>query len=93
MNIERVEPVGKDGLKVTVSLNDLLSPLASAAYLVDSAENWTVLSPADGIFDAPRQSLSFTIDDLDNGEHWIALRVTDGNGNTRHVSRLATVGQ
>ena len=93
VNIERVEPVGKDGLKVTVSLNDLLSPLASAAYLVDSAENWTVLSPADGIFDAPRESLSFTIDDLDNGEHWIALRVSDGNGNTRHVSRLATVGQ
>lgn len=91
--IERVEPVGKDGLKITVSLNDLLSPLAAAAYLVDSAENWTVLSPTDGIFDAPRETLSFTIDDLDNGEHWIALRVTDGNGNTRHVSRLATVGQ
>jgi len=47
----------------------------------------------DAIFDSPNETVTFTVDDLEPGEHRIAVRVTDERGNVRYVSRLITVDQ
>ena len=55
-------------------------------------ECWIPLAAADDIFDAASESVSFTIEDLDPGEHRVALRVYDEQGNMRYVTRAATIG-
>jgi hypothetical protein len=51
------------------------------------AEPWKAVASADGIFDARRETFDFTIDDVDEGEHTIVLRVYDAAGNPQ-VARM-----
>jgi len=92
VTVESVEPESPDALAVEASLTDTASRIASASYCVDSGDKWIPLAADDDIFDSQREAVSFTIDDLEPGEHRIALRVRDEQGNTRYVSRSATVG-
>jgi hypothetical protein len=92
VTIESIEPRGSRSLVVHASFTDALSRIGEASYAVDSNDEWQPLAADDGIFDAPEESVTFTIEDLEPGEHRIALRVCDEQGNMRYVTRLVTVG-
>jgi len=91
VTIDQFERRGKDALAIQVTITDALSPIAGASYSVDSSEEWVPVAAADDVFDSLSESLIFTIDDLESGEHWITLRVSDQQGNTRYVSRSASI--
>jgi outer membrane protein assembly factor BamB len=92
VTIDSVEPKGSKSVRISMTCTDALSRIAEATYNVDSDEKWIPLAADDGIFDSPKEAVTFTVDDLDTGEHRIALKVADERGNIRYVSRLVTVG-
>lgn len=91
--IERMEPQGRSAVAVRAVLRDALSPIKDAAYSVNSSEDWIPLAADDDIFDTMTESVTFTIRDLDPGEHWIALRARDRQGNVRYASRAVVLGE
>jgi len=92
VTIEELAPAGTDSLTVHASLTDAGSSIAQAGYSVDSDEEWRSLVADDDIFDSQSEAVSFIIKDLEPGEHRIALRVRDAQGNTRYLHRSATIG-
>lgn len=92
IEIVSVEPVGRDGLRVHARMSDEASILTDASYTLNSNDEWWPLAADDDVFDSPNESATFTVKDLDPGEHRIAIRVRDEQGNTRYASRLATAG-
>jgi hypothetical protein len=92
VTIGAVAAEGKDRLTVNASITDAATPIAEAYYTVDSNDKWIPLAALDDIFDSPTELVSFTIDDLTPGEHRIALRARDRQGNTRYVTQSATTG-
>ena len=85
---ERVE-VEVRGRDVTVRLvvRDATSWIAEAAYTLDSATEWTPIAPTDGLFDGPQKEFRFTLRDLADGPHRLAIRAGDQAGNTAHAAR------
>lgn len=83
-----------DGKSATlhVSFKDALTPIVEAAYSVNSNEEWFDLPADDDIFDSPTEAATFTIKDLDPGEHRIAVRVRDKYGNTAYATQSVTIG-
>ncbi len=92
VTVDSITPKGKRAVRISFICHDALSRIAGASYNVDSDEKWTPLASDDNIFDEPSETVTFTVDDLDTGEHRIAIRVEDERGNFRYVSRLVTVG-
>lgn len=92
VTIDALRASGEDAVTLDATLTDALSRIEGASYSVDSDEEWTTLAPQDEIFDAERETISVTIDDLDSGEHRIALRAWDEQGNVRYVTRSTTIG-
>lgn len=84
---------GEGGSRITVnaSFHDTGSNVAGAAYTIDSDETWIPLAALDDIFDSPNETVSFTIDDLEPGDHRVALRVYDAQGNVRYVTQYANL--
>jgi hypothetical protein len=91
VTVGRMETVGTKGIALQATFKDASSPIAEASYSVDSSEKWTPLAADDDIFDAPAESVSLTLTDLEPGEHRIALRVLDSQGNASHVSRAVEI--
>ena len=91
VTVGTVETAGKGRVTVNATMTDTLSFIADAAYSVDSDEKWAPLNALDDIFDSPSEAVSFTIDDLDPGEHRIALRVRDQHANARYVTQTVTI--
>lgn len=87
----RLETVGTRGVALQATLKDALSPITEASYSVNSNEEWTPLAADDDIFDAPTESVSLMLTDLDPGENRIALRVLDSQGNATYVSRSVEI--
>ncbi len=92
VEVTRAEAVGKSGAAVEATLTDAASPIAEASYTVDSDDEWIPLAADDDIFDTSRETVTVNVSDLEPGEHRIALRVLDGQGNARPVSVAVTVG-
>jgi len=92
VTVDSLEPTGKKAVRISISCTDTLSRIADASYNLDSDEKWMQLAADDGIFDSPSETATFTIDDLDPGEHRIALKVADDRNNVRYMSRLITIG-
>lgn len=84
---------GRNKVTVNATLSDALSPIASASYNVNSGEKWIPLAALDDIFDSPSESVSFTIENLEPGEHRIALKVIDQRNNSRYVTKTVTIGE
>ncbi len=93
VSIDRVDTKGAKSVVVHVTMTDASTNIGEAAYSVDSDEEWTPLAPGDDIFDSMNETTTFTISDLEAGEHRIAVRVRDERGNTRYVGRTVTTGQ
>jgi hypothetical protein len=78
--------------RIRAGLSDTLSVLADAHYCVDSDDEWQAVLPADDIFDAKNETLDFTIEALEPGDHHIVLRAVDANGNAAYWASTVTIG-
>jgi hypothetical protein len=63
------------GLRITGTATDATSLIQTLEYAVDGA-TWRAILPADGLADAGREQIDFTVT-LPPGEHTIVVRVTD----------------
>ncbi|GMV97621.1 MAG: hypothetical protein AMXMBFR83_19770, partial [Phycisphaerae bacterium] len=90
----RIDEPQVRGRSVTIhaTFNDPLTPIVEAAYSVDSNDEWHDLAADDDIFDSPSESATFTVNDLEAGEHRIAIRVKDKHGNAQYVMKSITIG-
>jgi hypothetical protein len=89
--IDNIEIKGKSAT-VHVKFTDALTPIAGAEYNVDSNDEWQDLAADDDVFDSPVEASTFTVNDLEPGEHRIAVRVRDQHNNTQYVIRSITIG-
>ena len=92
VKIDRVEKVGKAGAKIHVVASSDMSPIAEAAYRVDSEDDAHVIAADDDVFDSLEEPFTVTLQDLDAGDHWVSIRVSDDHGNARYVTCSVTVG-
>jgi hypothetical protein len=76
----------KDGSTVTLKLQvvDVLSAIDELHYTVDSNAEWMGGVPTDLVYDTTREDFTIVIEDLEAGEHVIAVRVADAAGNTTY---------
>ncbi len=73
----------KSGKTATLKLEvtDELSVISRLDYTIDSNAEWKGALPDDGVCDTTEESFVITTEDLEPGEHVIALRVIDDMGN------------
>jgi hypothetical protein len=60
---------------------DTTSPITSVEYKVDNRD-WITAEAIDGTFDELSEDFTFTMAELDDGEHLVEVRATDAVGNT-----------
>jgi hypothetical protein len=65
-----------------VDVTDELSVISKFEYTLDSNDEWKGALPDDLVCDTTEESFAVTIEDLEPGEHVLALRITDDVGNT-----------
>lgn len=92
VRIERTEKVGKSGIKIHAVASDESGAIAEGAYKVDSEENSHIIMADDDVFDSPEEPFTIMLQDLDPGDHWVSIRVTDDHGNSRYVACPVTIG-
>jgi len=73
----------KSGRAATLKLDvtDELSVISKLEYTIDSNTEWKGTLPDDLVCDTTEESFTIATDDLDPGEHVMALRITDDVGN------------
>lgn len=76
-----VTPGRDKKLKVEAEIRDQASIVIQASYAVDSQE-WVGLLPADEIFDGKSERVSFTLEELEKGEHTLVIKASDDADNT-----------
>jgi len=69
-------------LKLQVS--DELSAISEVHYTVDSNAEWIAAMPDDLVYDTTEEDFTIVIEDLEGGEHIIAVKVSDAVGNTTY---------
>jgi hypothetical protein len=69
---------------LNLKIKDQYSVIESLSYAVDSNEKWISTLPQDGIFDTMEEDFTITISDLKSGQHVLALKVSDIEGNTMY---------
>ena len=72
--------VSSDTAKITFTANEAASYINRAEYSVNGGD-WLTVYADDGISDSRQESYTITIPVKNTGEHSIALRVFDANGN------------
>ena len=81
--------VNGNQVNVNAILNDVYSIVSAAVYTVDSHKDWLEVLPVDEVFDSRREIFKFQVDIEKSGEHYLALRFWDAQGN--RVSRFLNV--
>ena len=76
-------------LKMQVS--DQLSAIGKVDYTLDSNTEWISAVPDDLVYDTTDEDFTIVIEQLDAGEHIIAVRVSDDVGNTTYKTFEVTV--
>lgn len=92
VQIDRVERIGKSGVRLHGVATDELNIVAEAGYRVDSEEEGRVVMADDEVFDSLEEGFTITLQDLEPGDHWVGIRVSDSQGNARYLSQSVTVG-
>jgi hypothetical protein len=67
-----------------LKIKDQYSVIESLSYTVDSNEKWISALPEDKIFDTTEEDFTITVADLKPGQHVLALKISDVEGNTMH---------
>jgi hypothetical protein len=75
--------IEKTGRTATLKLDiaDDLSVIGKLEYTIDSNTEWKGSLPEDGVCDTTEENFTITTDDLEPGEHVLAVRVFDDVGN------------
>ncbi|GAI93029.1 unnamed protein product, partial [marine sediment metagenome] len=79
-------PIEKDKKTVTLKLqvSDEFSAIGKVHYTVDSNAEWIGALPDDLVYDTTDEDFTIVIEELEVGEHIIAVRVSDDVGNTTY---------
>lgn len=64
-----------------LKIKDQYSVIESLSYTVDSNEKWISTLPEDNIFDTTEEDFTITTADLKPGQHVLAIKVSDVEGN------------
>ena len=90
----RIENLRADsaGAAVKVSFEGISSagPIAHAQYSVDAGD-WQIVLPAGSLSDSPKESYQFDISAAGDGEHTVAVQVTDRFGNSAAAKKAFSV--
>jgi len=78
--------IQRDENAVTLKLRvvDEFSAIGKMDYTIDSNSEWIGAIPDDFVFDTTDENFTVVIEDLQAGEHIIAIRVSDDVGNTMY---------
>lgn len=88
--------VEKSGKAATLKLQitDELSAIGKLEYTIDSHAEWKGTLPDDFVYDTTDESFTIITEELDPGEHIIALKITDDVGNATYKTfELSVLGQ
>ncbi|HBG27418.1 MAG: hypothetical protein A2Y10_19125 [Planctomycetes bacterium GWF2_41_51] len=83
--------IEKHQLKITdktailnLQVSDRLSTINTLAYTIDSNEKWNNVLPDDNVFDTDTENFTIKTQDLQPGQHIIAVRISDAVDNTMY---------
>ena len=94
--IIRKYAVEKSGKAATLKLQitDELSAIGKLEYTVDSNAQWKSTLPDDLVFDTIEESFTILTEELEPGEHILAVKISDDVGNTTYKTfELSVLGQ
>ena len=74
-----------------LQISDQLSAIGKVDYTVDSNAEWISTVPDDFVYDTTNEDFTIVIEELDAGEHIIAVRVRDDVGNKTYRTFEVTV--
>jgi hypothetical protein len=80
---EQVVVKGK-AATLRLTLKDEYSVIGKITYTVDSDENWSSSLPDDLLYDTTEENFTIVTDELDAGQHIIAVRIADDLGNSAY---------
>ena len=87
------ENITISGQKATLSLDikDALTIIGNLSYTIDSNDDWISTLPDDQIYDTTDESFVVVLNDLDAGEHVIAVKISDDLDNTTYKTYDADI--
>lgn len=74
-----------------LQISDQLSAIGKVDYTIDSNADWISAVPDDFVYDTTDEDFTIVIEQLDAGEHIIAVKVCDAVGNTTYKTFEVTV--
>jgi outer membrane protein assembly factor BamB len=82
-----------EGSEVTMSLEikDEFTAIGKVSYTVDSNAGWIAALPDDMVYDTTDEFFTIVIEDLEPGEHVVALKIADDLENTMYKTFLVDV--
>jgi hypothetical protein len=69
-----------------LKITDEFSAIEKVEYTVDSNADWKSTVPVDLVFDTTQEDVDILIEQLEPGEHVIAIKAVDAVGNTSYRS-------
>jgi len=82
---------GDKAVTLKMQISDQLSAIGRVDYTVDSNADWISAVPDDFVYDTTGEDFTIVIEQLDAGEHIIAVRVCDDVGNATYKTFEVTV--
>jgi hypothetical protein len=76
--------VGDKAATIALALKDEYTAIGKVSYTVDSNEDWIGTLPDDMIYDTTDEDLTIVIEELEPGEHVVAVKIADDIGNTMY---------
>jgi hypothetical protein len=67
---------------LTLKAVDQFSTIDSLSYTIDSNEKWISVLPDDNVFDTTVENFTIKAEKLEPGQHVLAVRISDAEGNT-----------
>jgi hypothetical protein len=82
-----------EGSKLTLSLEikDEFTAIGKVSYTVDSNEDWVAALPDDMLYDTTTEFFTIQIEELETGEHVVALKIADDLENTMYKTYLVDI--
>ena len=74
-------------LKLTVT--DEYTAIGNVSYTVNSSKDWISITPDDLIYDTTTEEFTIIVKDLEDGEHIIAVKISDDVNNTKYKTYQA----
>ena len=78
-------------LTMNLEIKDEFSAIGKVSYTVDSNADWVAALPDDMVYDTTTEFFTIVIEDLEAGEHVVALKIADDLENTMYKTFLVDV--